>query len=119
MTTFRYWRDPLCGVASACYALNRWAMPTVYKGAFLRHHFNDLLLIPAGLPLLLWLQRKLGLRANDGFPDWREILFTWGVWSVAAEVVGPHLFDRATGDVWDVVAYAAGAVVAAVVWGQA
>lgn len=103
-------------MACAFYAVNRWALPLSLKGPFLRHHFNDLLFIPAALPLMLWLQRKLGLRLTDAYPDWREILLHWVVWSIAAEVVGPHLFARATGDVWDVVAYAIGAVVAAVVW---
>lgn len=41
------------------------------------------------------------------------------VWSVAAEVVGPHLFAHATGDIWDVAAYTAGAVVAGVLWSAA
>lgn len=116
MRPFRYAQDRLCGVACAFYAANRWALPLQWKTPFLRHHFNDLLFIPAALPLMLWLQRKLGLRTTDAYPDWSEILLHLVVWSIAAEVVGPRLFARATGDVWDVAAYAAGAVVAAVVW---
>ena len=86
---------------------------------FLRYHFNDLLLIPAALPLVLWLQRRLQLRLADSPPNWREVWLHLVVWSVAAEVVGPQLFARATGDIWDVAAYAAGAVVAMVFWGAA
>lgn len=40
----------------------------------------------------------------------------WAVWSVAAEVVVPHFFARATGDVWDVAAYAGGALVSGLIW---
>jgi hypothetical protein len=64
-------------------------------------------------------QRRLRLRTTDTPPDWREVLMHLVVWSVAAEVVGPHFFARATGDIWDVAAYAAGAVVATVFWGVA
>jgi hypothetical protein len=113
---FRYARDRLCGVACAFYAVNRWALPLSLKGAFLRNHFNDLLFIPAALPLMLWLQRKLGLRHTDAYPDWSEVLLHLVVWSVAAEVIGPRLFAHATGDGWDVAAYAAGALVSAMIW---
>lgn len=116
MRRFGYARDPLCWVACGFYAANRWGLPNVLKNAFLRHHFNDLLFVPAALPLLLWVQRRLGLRTADRFPDWREVVLHWLVWSLAAEVVGPRLFPRATGDVWDVVAYAVGAAVAAAIW---
>lgn len=116
MSRFRYARDPLCYVACTCYALNRWCLPAALKGPFLRNHFSDTLLIPAALPLVLWVQRRLGLRTVDTPPTWNEILLHFVVWSIAAEVVGPHLFSRATGDVWDVAAYAAGGLIAGVFW---
>lgn len=116
MRRFRYARDPLCWIACGCYAVNRWALPAALKTAFLRHHFNDLLFIPAALPLMLWLQRRLGLRQADAFPAWREVLLHLALWSLAAEVVGPRLFARATGDAWDVLAYAVGAAAALVFW---
>jgi len=103
-------------VACVLYVANRWCLPTALKGPFLRNHFNDCLLIPAALPLILWLQRRLRLRHSDAPPDWREVLLHLAVWSIAAEVVGPRLFSRATGDIWDVVAYTAGAIVATVIW---
>jgi hypothetical protein len=116
VTKYRYARDPVCFVACALYAANRWCLPATLKGPFLRNHFNDCLLIPAALPLILWLQRRFRLRLSDAPPDWREVLLHLVVWSIAAEVVGPRLFSCATGDIWDVVAYAAGAVVATVIW---
>ncbi len=109
MKPFRYALDPLGLAAWAAYAINRWLVPAAAKGPFLRGHFADLLLIPAALPLVLWLHRRLGLRDSDRPPDWREVLLHLGVWSLAAEGIGPRLFARATGDVWDVAAYAAGA----------
>jgi len=117
VSRFRYLLDPLCLAAIAAYALNRWAIPAADKGPFLQGYFSDLLLIPAALPLMLWLQRRLRLRAGAGSPNGREILFHLLVWSAAAEWVGPHLFSRATGDLWDVLAYSAGALVAACWWG--
>ncbi|MCX6956162.1 MAG: hypothetical protein NTV51_28845 [Verrucomicrobia bacterium] len=118
MKRFAYARDPLCLLACAGYALNRWALRPVgwAAGPFMRGHFNDLLLIPAALPLLLWLQRRLGLRAADGPPSWREIALHLVVWSVAAEAIAPQLWHHATGDWLDVAAYATGAVVAGCWW---
>jgi hypothetical protein len=113
---FRYGLDRLGCVACLFYAVNRWGLPLAWKDAFLRNYFDDVLLIPAALPWVLWLQRWLGMRLTDAPPDWREILYHLGVWSIATEVVGPHLFRRATGDVCDVVAYTAGAIVATLVW---
>ncbi|MFT3783826.1 MAG: hypothetical protein QM790_17590 [Nibricoccus sp.] len=116
MKRWRYALDPLCVAACAAYAINRWLVPPSVKGPFFRNHFNDLLLIPAALPLVLWLYRQLKLRAHDDWPRWSEIVSHVVIWSVAAEWVGPHLFSRATGDLRDVFAYAAGGVMAGVAW---
>ena len=116
MTRFRYLLDPACVTAMACYAANRWWVPATVKGAFFRGHFADVLLIPAALPVMLWLQRRLGLRDHDAPPDGREVWLHVAIWSIAAEGVAPCLFGRATGDLWDVVAYASGAVAALVYW---
>ncbi len=116
MRRFGYALDPLCIAACACYAANRWLVPAAMKGVFLRGYFSDTLLIPAALPLILWVQRRLGMRTDDAPPRWSEIAMHVVVWSIAAEVVAPHFFARATGDPWDAVAYAGGAVVAGVVW---
>lgn len=83
---------------------------------FLHTHFNDLLLIPAALPLVLWLQRRLSLRKHDSPPTAAEICGHWLVWSVISEGIGPHVFAHATADILDVVAYGAGAIVAGVWW---
>lgn len=118
MKRFGYALDPLCLLACAGYALNRWVLrPEGWaSGPFMRGHFNDLLLIPAALPLLLWAQRKLGLRAIDSPPTWQEIGLHLVLWSVAAEAIAPHVWRHATGDWFDVAAYTAGAVVAGCWW---
>lgn len=116
MSRFRYARDPVCLAACAAYAANRWLVPLDFKSVFLRSYFSDTLLIPAALPLILWVHQRLKWRPSEAWPTWTEILMHWAVWSVAAELVGPHFFARAHGDPWDVVAYAAGAFAAGLIW---
>jgi hypothetical protein len=113
---FGYLRDPLCLVACALYVFNRVWWRGDFGGVFLTGYFNDLLLIPAALPLVLWLQRRLGVRAGDAPPRWREIALHLAVWSVTAEGIMPQFTARATGDWHDVVAYTAGAIVAGCWW---
>lgn len=115
MKRFAYWRDPLFLAACVLYALNRWLVKPHVHSPFLHGQFNDCLLIPCALPLILWLQRQLGLRAQDDFPSAGEIGFHLVVWSVLFEFIGPHLM-RVTGDVRDVVAYAIGSFIAWCWW---
>jgi len=116
MKPYRYAGDPLCVLACVAYILNRWVVPLALKGWFSRGYFDDLLLIPAALPLILWVQRRGGLRPADARPDWREIGLHLVVWSVATELIAPHLFPRAVGDPWDVAAYAGGALISGLIW---
>jgi len=113
---FRYWRDPLCLTAGAAYAVNRWLVPAAVQAPLWRGHFADLLLIPVGLPLWLWLERRIGWRRDDGMPRWREIVFALATWTVAAELIAPRIFPQVTADGWDAVAYAGGAVAAGLLW---
>jgi hypothetical protein len=116
MRDFRYWRDPLCMLACALYALNRVWLRRHVGGEFLTGYFNDLLLIPAALPFLLWLQRRIGVRVDDRQPRWGEIALHVLVWSVIAEAIMPHLAAHAVGDWRDVIAYAAGGAAAGAWW---
>ncbi len=115
MRRFRYAADPLCALACALYAFNRWFLKPHTHSAFLRFHFNDLLLIPAALPFVLWLQRRLGLRSHDAPPDPREIFLHLAIWSIMAELIAPRL-AHVTGDWRDVAAYTAGATLAWAWW---
>src|SRR5437899_1682459 len=112
MSRFRYALDPLCIAACALYATNRWLVKPHVASAFLRGQFNDVLLIPCALPLVLWMQRKLGLRAHDESPALAEVASHLVVWSLIAEWLGPHWLHRGVADVWDVVAYSVGAALA-------
>ena len=117
MGGFRYWRDPVCLAACAAYGVNRWLLkPFLAMGPFMCGHFNDLFLIPAALPLVLWLQRRLGWRTHDATPTGGEIALHLAVWAFIAEGAGPWLTHRGTADWWDVVAYTAGAGACYVLW---
>jgi hypothetical protein len=113
---FRYGLDPLCLTAIGFYCVNRWWAKPALHSAFLHGYFNDLLLIPAALPLVLWLQRKLGLRAGDGPPSFYEVAMHLVVWSLVCEALGPLLFHRGTPDWADVASYTVGAAVALAFW---
>ena len=113
---FGYLRDPLFLICSSLYAVNRWLIRPHVHSTFLRFHFNDLLLMPCALPPLLLMQRWLRLRQHDKFPTGGEITLYLIVWSILFELIGPHLMHRATGDIWDVVAYVAGAILAGIWW---
>jgi len=119
MSRFGYARDRLFLLAVAAYALNRWGLKPLLPSPFLHGQFNDLLLIPAAPPLVLGLQRVLGLRQNDQPPSWTEMGMHLAVWSVICEFVGPFLLQRGAADPWDVVAYAAGGVAAYLWWNRA
>ncbi len=116
MKRFGYGTDWVCLASWALYALNRFAIDPALKGPFMRDHFNDLLLVPAVLPLVLWVQRRLGLRADDAPPRALEVALHVCAWSFMAEVIAPLLTQRATGDVLDVAAYTAGALGAWCLW---
>jgi hypothetical protein len=113
---FRYFADPLCLICTAAYVCNRLLLKPHFHSGFLHGYFNDLLLIPCALPPVLWLQRWLGLRSHDRAPKAAEIGFHLIVWSLLFEVAGPHLFQHAVGDRFDVVAYVAGGVMAWLWW---
>jgi hypothetical protein len=116
MTRFNYLRDPLFLVTCAVYALNQFWLKHTLPNWFLHSYLNDLLLIPAALPLVLWVQRCAGWRTHDHPPTWAEVLGHLAVWSLICEVVGPVWLKVGTGDPWDVLAYAVGAVGACQWW---
>lgn len=116
MKRFAYALDPLCLVACALYAFNRFWLHQHTQSAFLDGYLNDLLLIPAALPLALWVQRRLGLRADDARPRWAEITLHLLAWSIMAEAVAPQLLSYPTADWRDLVAYSAGALAAGCWW---
>lgn len=83
---------------------------------FFQSYFNDLLLIPCALPLLLWLHASFGWRHQDEAPNGSEVIGHWAIWSIVAEWIGPRLFTQAVGDWRDVMAYGIGAAFAWCWW---
>ena len=118
MNGFAYLQDRLFLLAAVSYTLNRWLLKPLIPSPFLHGYFNDLLLIPAALPVVLWLQRSLGLRTHDHSPSWSEATLHLVVWSLICEWIGPLWFHHGTADAWDVAAYATGSVVACLWWNR-
>ena len=118
MRPFRYALDPVFLASTLLYVLNRTWLASRSGGAapFLTDHFDDVLLIPCALPLLLWLQRWARLRTHDLPPTVGEIAGALALWAVLFEFVFPRLLGRGVGDPLDVVAYAGGALLAGSVW---
>lgn len=115
VSRFVFYRDPAFWLGCSAYSVNRWALKAHLHSVFLRAHFNDLWLIPCALPLVLWLHDQVGWRAA-GPPRSGEVMAHLCGWSLLFEWVGPHYIPWATGDLWDVAAYAVGALGAWVWW---
>lgn len=116
MRRFGYCRDPLFIAGCVFYATNRWLIkPHVHSG-LLHSYFNDFWLIPCALPPILWLHRRLGLRAYDAAPSLLEVAGHLVFWSLLFEWIGPQFIRHTTGDPADVLAYTVGAAVAGLWW---
>jgi hypothetical protein len=109
-------RDPLFLGCWALYVMNRFLIKPHVSGGFFHNWFNDLLLIPCALPILLAVHRALGLRKHDGPPTRVEVFSHLAGWAVLCEVIGSRLLHRGTGDPLDVLAYAIGALAATLWW---
>jgi len=118
MKKFGYIWDPLCLAALVAYAVNRWLLIPIVPSAFLHGTFNDLLLIPAALPPVLWIQRQLGWRTHNRPPTPAEIFGHWAIWSLVCEGLAPRILTRAVADFHDVVAYGIGALFAGLWWNR-
>lgn len=116
MNRFGYLRERLFLAAAVGYALNRWLLKPHFTSPLLHGHFNDLWLMPAALPVVLWIQRRAGWRAHDGPPSWAEMGLHLAVWSVICEFIGPFWLHHGTADWWDVAAYAVGGTAACLWW---
>jgi hypothetical protein len=110
--SFGYLRDPLFLVACTLYVINRWGLKPRIHSRFLHDHFNDLLLMPCALPVLLALQKWSKLRQHDHPPTPSEIALYLVVWSVLFEVIAPQIMPKAIGHPWDVVVYVVGGTMA-------
>jgi hypothetical protein len=120
-TPFRYFTDPLCVGSLIVYAANRWIFkPWDLCGEFGSYYLNDLLCLPLLLPIILYAQRRLGLRRHDAAPRLWEVIQHWLVFSVVFELVLPSYpqWFRTTADPLDVAAYLAGGIGAWLWWSR-
>jgi hypothetical protein len=116
---FLYLRDPLFVFCVATYFVNRFVFKSIWPSGFVHEHLNDLICIPFWVPIMLFAQRRLGLRAEDGSPEPGEIVIPLIIWSWVFEIIlpGTALFrDRCVADYLDIFYYSLGALVAALFW---
>jgi hypothetical protein len=116
---FLYLRDPLFLVCVAIYFINRFVLKALWKEGFVHEHLNDLICIPFWVPIMLFIQRKLGMRADDASPQPGELVIPLIVWSWTFEILLPaipSLGKAFVADHLDVLAYCAGALGAGVFW---
>ncbi|WP_165220347.1 hypothetical protein [Aquisphaera insulae] len=116
---FRYLRDPLFLVCLTTYFINRWVFKAILDSGFVHDHLNDLICIPFWVPIMVWMERRLGVRRHDGPPDVLEIAAPLVIWSWVFEVALPRttLFSAyCKADHQDVMYYALGAFGAVVFW---
>jgi len=128
MKPFGYLHDRLFGFSLAAYALNRLVVLPHLAGIlrphlpwawlFLHSHFDDLILMPAALPVVLWIQRLTGLRSHDRPPGWLEMLSHLLVWSVMCKIVGPFYCHIGVADPSDILFFAAGGFAACLWWNR-
>ena len=109
---FLYLRDPLFRACVVLYFVNRWVFKALWRTGFVHDHLNDLICIPIWVPIMLWGQRRLGLRTPDDPPLASEILIPLFLWSWVFEIILPAsglLGERGYSDYLDVFYYAVGA----------
>jgi len=113
---FRYVFDPVCWVGCVLYVANSAWLANGGGGSIASGYFNDFLMIPCALPLILWVHSLLGWREKAAYPTLSELVGHLVVWSIVAEAIGPKLVTGAVSDFRDVLAYAGGALVAGLWW---
>ena len=116
---FLYLRDPLFLFCLATYFVNRFVFKAIWKDGFVHEHLNDLICIPFWLPIMLWVQRRLGLRDSNSNPSAGELIIPLIIWSWTFEILLPHaanLGDRFVADHLDILSYASGALIAGLLW---
>lgn len=116
---FRYLQEPFFLAATAAYVVLRVvAWQTGRPMGWAVGQQVDVLLLPVGLPVWLWLERRVGWRQHDHLPTLAEVGFLLGTWSVAAEIVAPSLVRGPVADPRDVLAYLLGGIACLLVWRQ-
>jgi hypothetical protein len=116
---FAYLKDPLFLACFFTYWVHRWSAAHGMSTPLLRAHLNDVICIPFWVPIMLWIERQLGLRQHDGPPNTIEVLIPLIVLAAAFEVVipsHPEWHVPTVPDPKDVLAYCIGSLVAVAIW---
>jgi len=115
---FLYLRDPLFLLCLVTYFVNRLLLKSIWTEGFVHEHLNDLICIPFWVPIMLFVQRRLGLR-DDEPPRPAELVIPLVLWSWVFEIILPAidgLGDCFYADHLDVMYYAFGTLGAGVFW---
>ena len=115
-----YCRDRVFLVSLLGYCLNKAGLLSyhVTGDRFFSCHFNDLLLVPVLLPMVLLASRVINVRKHDNPPSILEVAIGVSVWSLAFEYVGPRFFGLGTADPLDALAYAVGGGISWLIWNK-
>jgi hypothetical protein len=116
---FRYLKDPLFVFCVTLYFVNRLVFKRYFSNEFSRGYLNDVICIPFWVPIMLFIMRKIHLRATDQPPRGSEILIPLVLWSWVFEAYLPFVpfFKRlATSDYRDIMSYTVGGLIAALFW---
>jgi hypothetical protein len=116
---FAYLRDPLFLFCFFTYWVHRWLAGHDMSTPLLQSHLNDLICIPFWVPIMLWIERRLGLRRHDHPPDAIEITIPLVILAAAFEAVIPSRSEwhvPTVPDPKDVLAYCIGSLAGVTIW---
>lgn len=116
---FAYLADPVFIISVLLYTLNRFVFKPHHIGGWFTHgYLNDVLCLPIFVPVTLYAVRVLGVRRGHAAPRAWEIVVCFLAFVAVFQIVTPR-FPRVfitAGDPLDVIAYAAGGMVAHRFW---
>jgi len=89
-----------------------------FSNTLLSSYFNDFLLVPCCVPLLLFLIERCGFRKVYVPPRLIEVVIPLVIWSIAFEIVGPLYFKKGVSDFFDILAYWIGGALSWYLWNR-
>jgi hypothetical protein len=105
----QYSYAPLALLSLSLYLLNLLYLKGAYhNNVFVTSYFNDILLTPILLPIIIIIEILFKQRYWEVKPTMSEILFWVVVFSVFFEIIIPKFNPRSTGDYMDTLCYLAG-----------